>query len=85
MYTATMAGSSLIEVIDDFLGSESHTLRATLSVPGNGVPALSDNVAVPPRPLGTRRGSLFQDGRELERLTLSGEFYVISHAVSLLL
>ena len=80
-----MAGSSLIQVIDDFLGSESHALRATLPVSRNSVSALSDDVAVPPRPLGTRRGSLFQYGRELERLTLSGEFYVISHALSLLL
>ena len=79
-----MAGSPCVQVPDDFLGSEPHTFCATLSVSGNGVPALGDNIAVPSRLLGTQRGRLFQYGRELEWLTLSGKLYVVSHAVSFL-
>ncbi len=83
MNTATMAGSSFVQVIDDILRGESHALRAPLPVSGNRVFALSDNVAMPSGPLGTWRGLLFQHGRELVWLSLSGNLCVIGHPVSL--
>jgi hypothetical protein len=62
------------------LRGESHAILAPLPVSGNRVFALGDNVAMPPGPLGTWRGLLFQHGRELVWLNLSGNLCVIGQA-----